>query len=69
VVGDRVPIALLVALIYFDLFRSYSTFRLGLLGAVGLLLVVTARPRWGVGIALHYLVRRFWPDPDDPVPA
>jgi uncharacterized protein (DUF983 family) len=68
VAGDRVPIAVLVVLVYFDLFRSYSALRLGLLAAVGALLVTTARGRWGVGIALHYVVRRFWPDPDDPVP-
>ncbi len=68
VAGDRVPIAILVVLVYFDLFRRYSAFRLGLFAAIGVLLVATARARWGVGIALHYLTRRFWPDPDDPIP-
>jgi hypothetical protein len=28
----------------------------------------TSPNRWGVGIALHYLSRVFWPDPADPVP-
>ena len=32
------------------------------------LLVWTSPNRWGVGIALHYLSRVFWPDPSDPVP-
>lgn len=67
--GDRIPIAILVVLVYFDLFRSHSALRLGLFAATGGLLVATARGRWGVGVALHYLVRRFWPDPDDPVPS
>ena len=68
VVGDRIPIALLIVLVYFDLFRAYSAVRLGILMAIAVALVATARHRWGVGVALHYLVRRFWPEPDDPVP-
>ncbi len=68
VVGDRIPVALLVVLIYFDLFRAYSTLRLGVFAVIAVALVASARQRWGVGVALHYLVRRFWPDPDDPVP-
>ena len=35
---------------------------------LGALLIWTAPNRWGVGIALHYLSRVFWPDPEDPVP-
>jgi hypothetical protein len=31
-------------------------------------LVWTAPNRWGAGIALHYLSRLYWPDPQDPVP-
>ena len=36
--------------------------------AFGGLLVWTAPNRWGVGIALHYLSRVYWPDPADPIP-
>jgi uncharacterized protein (DUF983 family) len=69
IVGDRLPIGALVALIYFGLARSHP-----LLGAVAflamvILLIWTAPNRWGAGIALHYLSRMMWPDPDDPVPA
>ncbi len=39
------------------------------MAVLGALLVWTAPNRWGVGIALHYLSRVYWPDPDDPVPA
>jgi hypothetical protein len=35
---------------------------------MGALLVATSPNRWGVGIALHYLSRVYWPDPADPVP-
>ena len=30
--------------------------------------VWTSPNRWGLAIALHYLSRRFWPDPADPIP-
>ena len=39
-----------------------------IVAALGVLLVWTAPNRWGVGIALHYLSRVMWPDPEDPVP-
>jgi len=35
---------------------------------LGVLLIVTAPNRWGLGIAMHYLSRVIWPDPADPVP-
>jgi hypothetical protein len=35
---------------------------------IGAVFVWTSPNRWGVGIALHYLSRVYWPDPDDPVP-
>jgi hypothetical protein len=31
-------------------------------------LIWTAPNRWGVGIALHYLSRVYWPEPADPIP-
>ncbi len=56
-------------MIYFGIGRSHQV--LGVLAflALGALLVWTAPNRWGAGIALHYLSRVFWPDPEDPVPA
>jgi hypothetical protein len=30
--------------------------------------VWTSPNRWALAIALHYLSRRFWPDPADPIP-
>ena len=41
---------------------------LGICAVLGVVLVWTAPNHWGVGIALHYLSRVFWPDPEDPVP-
>jgi hypothetical protein len=68
VIGDRVPIAAIIVLIYFGIVRSHPAAGMVTLIALGALVVVTAPNRWGVGIALHYLSRVIWPDPEDPVP-
>ena len=68
IIGDRLPIAVIIVSIYFGVMRSHR--QLGLaLGVVSVaLLVWTARNRWGAGIALHYLSRVYWPDPADRIP-
>jgi uncharacterized protein (DUF983 family) len=68
IIGDRLPIAAIVALIYFGVGRSHPVLGVAVFLALGVLLVWTAPNRWGVGIALHYLSRVMWPDPEDPVP-
>jgi uncharacterized protein (DUF983 family) len=68
VVGDRLPVAAVIVLIYFGVVRSHRVVGLLLLIALGAALVWTAPNRWGVGIALHYLSRIYWPDPNDPIP-
>ena len=66
--GDRLPMAAMIVLIYFGVVRSHRVLGLTMLVVLGVLVVWTAPNRWGVGIALHYLSRVFWPDPADPVP-
>lgn len=68
VIGDRVPIAAIIAIIYFGLGAAHRALALALIGGIAVLVVWTAPNRWGVGIALHYLSRVIWPDPADPVP-
>ena len=68
IIGDRIPIAIIIALIYFGFGRSHRVLGLTAIGILGVLLIVTAPNRWGIGIALHYLSRLVWPDPADPVP-
>ena len=68
VVGDRLPIAVIIALIYFGIGRTNPVLGVLAILALGAILVWTAPNRWGAGIALHYLSRVVWPDPDDPVP-
>jgi len=66
--GDRVPIAVIIVLIYFGIGRSHPAAGIAVFVAIGAILVWTAPNRWGVGIALHYCTRVWWPDPADPVP-
>ena len=68
IIGDRLPIAVIIGLIYFGWGRMPVALGLVIVTALGALLVWTAPNRWGVGIALHYLSRVMWPDPEDPVP-
>jgi len=67
-VADRLPVAAIVVPVYFGLGRSHVVWGLAAFVVAGALLVWTSPNRWGVGIALHYLSRIYWPDPEDPVP-
>jgi uncharacterized protein (DUF983 family) len=68
IIGDRIPVAVIVVLIYFGIGAQHRLLLVGVFCALGALLVWTAPNRWGVGIALHYLSRVWWPDPADPLP-
>lgn len=68
IIGDRLPLGLMVVVIYFGVVRSHPTLGLALMIVLGALIVWTAPNRWGAGIALHYLSRVYWPDPSDPIP-
>ena len=57
-----------MVLVYFGVFRANRALGMATFVLVGLLFVVTSPNRWGVGIALHYLTRVYWPDPADPIP-
>jgi hypothetical protein len=68
IIGDRLPIGVIITLVYFGVMRSHRVLGLSMMVALTALLVWTAPNRWGAGIALHYLSRVYWPDPADPVP-
>ena len=68
IIGDRLPLGAMIALIYFGVVRSYPVPGMTLLVVVLALAVWTSPNRWGAGIALHYLSRLYWPDPADPIP-
>ena len=69
IIGDRLPIAAIVVVLYFGLVRSYPVVGMTLIVLSVALMVWTAPRRWGAGIALHYLSRVYWPDPADPMPS
>jgi len=68
IIGDRLPIAAIIVMIYFGIGRSHPALGIAAFIALGVVLVWTSPNRWGAGIALHYLSRVFWPDASDPVP-
>ena len=68
IIGDRLPIGAIVVLIYFGAGRARPLIGFVLIALFTVVLIWTAPNRWGVGIALHYLSRVIWPDPDDPIP-
>jgi hypothetical protein len=68
IVGDRLPVALGIVLVYFGIARNHRAAGVAAFAVLIALLVWTSPNRWGAGIALHYLSRVFWPDPADPIP-
>jgi hypothetical protein len=68
IIGDRLPIAAMIVLTYFGVVRSHRVLGPALLVVLAALVVWTAPNRWGVGIALHYLSRVYWPEPADSIP-
>jgi uncharacterized protein (DUF983 family) len=68
IIGDRIPIAVIIIALYFGVVRSHPVLGAVVVVVAVALLIWTAPNRWGVGTALHYLSRVYWPDPADPVP-
>jgi uncharacterized protein (DUF983 family) len=68
IIGDRLPIAAMIIVIYFGIMRTHRVLGLALLVVLAAFVVYTAPNRWGAGIALDYLSRVYWPDPADPIP-
>ena len=68
IMGDRLPLAVIIVSIYFGVARSHPLLGLTMMVVLLALLVWTAPNRWGAGISLHYLSRVYWPDSADPIP-
>jgi uncharacterized protein (DUF983 family) len=68
ILGDRLPLAGMIVVIYFGVVRSRPALGVALLVILGALAIWTTLNRWGAGIALHYLSRVYFPDPADPIP-
>jgi hypothetical protein len=68
IIGDRLPVAAIIIAIYFGIVRTHPIAGAIVFLLVGVSLIITSPNRWGAGIALHYISRVWWPDPEDPVP-
>lgn len=68
ILGDRLPVAAMVVIVYVGVFRTHPRTGLALFAVLGAAFVLTTPNRWGVGIALHYLTRVLSHDRDDPTP-
>ena len=68
IIGDRLPVGAMIALIYFQLLRSHRVLGLTALAVLAVAGLWTFPNRWGASIALHYLSRVYWPDSADPIP-
>jgi uncharacterized protein (DUF983 family) len=68
ILGDRLPIGVMVVLLYVGVVRSHRVLGALLMLACVALLIWTTPNRWGAAIALHYLSRVYWPEPADPIP-
>jgi uncharacterized protein (DUF983 family) len=68
IILNRLPVAVMIAVIYFGVVRSNPVLGVTMLIAVAALAIWTTPNRQGAGIALHYLSRVYWPDPEDPLP-
>ena len=58
----------MIVLIYLGVLRSRHVVGLTILVVLAARVIWTAPNRWGVGIALHYLSRVYWPEPADAIP-
>ena len=59
---------MLIVAIYLGVVRRYFVLGVTLIVLASIVILWTAPNRWGVGIALHYLSRVYFPDPEDPIP-
>jgi uncharacterized protein (DUF983 family) len=68
IIGNRVPIAVMIVLIYFGVMRSHRVLGLTMMVALVAVGIWTTPHRWGAVVALLYLSRVYWPDPANPIP-
>jgi uncharacterized protein (DUF983 family) len=70
IIGDRIPVAAGIIIVYFELGSRLGPVALvTVMVALCGVLLWTAPNRWGLGVALLYLQRVWWPDPLDKIPA
>lgn len=68
IVGDRLPLGVMVVMIYLGVTGLHFVMGAMLLLSCIALLVWTTPNRWGAAVALHYLSRVYWREPADFIP-
>jgi uncharacterized protein (DUF983 family) len=68
IIADRIPVAIGIAAVYFGFGPRTWMQGAAFFAAMAILMIATVPQRLGFVVALHYLSRRYWPDPDDPIP-
>ena len=57
-----------VVMVYFKVYQTSFLLFAGVSAAVVLLFILTTANRYGLCVAIDYLTRVRWPDPNDPIP-
>ncbi len=68
IVTDRIPIGIGIVFLYFGFRVSSIWMGFVFFGSLALPLLATIPRRYGLAIAITYLIRRRWPDPKDSFP-
>jgi uncharacterized protein (DUF983 family) len=68
IVTDRIPVAIGIVFLFFGFRVSSLWTGIVFFGALALPLLFTIPRRYGLAIAITYLIRRRWPDPKDSLP-
>ena len=68
IIGDRLPIAAMIVLIYFGVVRSHRVLGLTMLVVLAALAGLDVPQPLGRGYRAALLVASVWPDPADPIP-
>ena len=66
--GIAFLVAIAIAAVYFGLGPHTWIQGASFFGVMAILMIATVPQRLGFVVALNYLSRRYWPDPDDPIP-
>ena len=69
IVTDRIPIGIGIVFLFFGFRVSSLWMGLVFFGSLALPLLLTIPRRYGLAIAITYLIRKRWPDPKDTFPA
>jgi uncharacterized protein (DUF983 family) len=68
IVTDRIPVGIGIVFLFFGFRVSSLWMGIVFFGSLALPLLLTIPRRYGLAIAITYLIRKRWPDPEDRFP-